>query len=493
MANEEEMGALEREKALEAKYFLAIQDSIEWPRPEQSTIYEIVHQRKQEVPLDREEIKRRKNYLFEESAFYKQIKEKLIGRTIYFAPALSEIIPVLYRQIVDSEEPADSPMIHEITGVLERESYNNLRTLQSSLLFYKKLLADAEAVSTEIDPDVFDACMRTVMASILYTQIYWIRDNKSVEWEKYKDCGVVSLKEREGIFAREFFSFRFVDEYVMNAEYRSGRIQKILRHYFTQKQEEKERANNPLTRLRYYWQLEDKEAKALIEEMYGLLKAKQYSKNQFPEILSILFVLKGIGFEPRKVSEFYGLIEQQMSEDESTSLTYFQLGLNEGEPYYEELVQYFEKLRAIEQKKRKLRSGNDIDSVFKEERWGRKLYEYYQKNQGTILDEKAFFALADVDLCMKCIAMASGQDLVDFRGSLREIYKFSQVREFLAADGEKLRELRIRLEGLEDPGVIKGHSVRLLMSDLDVILKRLGVDAETGTEEEENGWNEAAT
>ena len=135
VANQKEIGKSAYLVNQELKYLVAAHKNIifeEKTEKEKILKYYDVQKEKEQEPVELSIVKSRMDKLFGQNELYEKVKEKLVGVTIYYYPALQEILAKLIKNksIDDNLQKLLSEEISYFEKYMVNEEHPNLRTFQ---------------------------------------------------------------------------------------------------------------------------------------------------------------------------------------------------------------------------------------------------------------------------------------------------------------------------------------------------------------------------
>ncbi len=185
VANEKEIGKMSAQSNRELKYLVACDDRIVWPKPNHDNLgplppvstYQQSGDKRQDgesVPIS--EIGKRASSLFGEDAYYKQVKEKLIGMTLAYHPDMGEAIQTIVSEYVENKEEKKvvADYRDEAISIMREHGHLNLRTFQFALMFFDRIFPLFPQCATKTREEA----MQNVFVSILKETIYMKQGKK---------------------------------------------------------------------------------------------------------------------------------------------------------------------------------------------------------------------------------------------------------------------------------------------------------------------------
>lgn len=462
VANQVEIGSLDKQNNLELKYFFASQAGISWPTENENQARSNTTSDKNHV-VGLEEIKKRINYVFDENILYMQIKEKLIGKTIYYQPDFSIIVPVLFSICLEIETRELDLWSSLVCDIFTEEKHFNIRTLQFSLLFFAKVTSVVTPIEKNIE------ILKDILTAIVRVAIGHKKGNPSYIWSDNSEYGVISLNNDIWSMSGYFQSFKFIHDYIYYSDYNAEHIATVISSYLRSK----EIYEDPTNKLELFWRMEDATIENEINIMFKNLEEGKYKGESYRWIISLLFLLKGIDIEPIPITKFIDIIKSNILKGESLS-SMQQPAVKQNSPCFLEYKECMENLTIFENEVEKTKTYENINTIFDMKTdWGEGFYDYYESNKFKILEAKEFFKHVNIERCVQRIVDSPVKELSDFLRGIGSIYSFTNLKDYFDADGENFYKLKETLRSSKIGGKAKQYNISLLNSNIDEILKRL--------------------
>lgn len=471
VANEKEIGSVELPENNLFKYLIAAQDSIEWPEKEKTDPFGNIQKNRKTIQTNPnlDEVKWRSGLLVNENTLYLQVKEKLIGQTIFYRPALQNVVPVIFRNCFNEikvDLNFQEKSINLICLIMESGNYFNLRTLQFALSFFSKICKDFPCGKSCLDP--YKEMLSQILEAILKVSIAYKNGDKKYEWAENSEYGIINLKETWSYY-NYFHSFKFVHKYVYCGSYNFEHIQTVLNEYLEYLIAEKTAQDDPTNILNYYWEMEDAEIEYNLNKLLENLESGKYKGNLYRWILSLLFKLKGIGFEAILVEKYVNIMEENVVAGMSI-YTMQEPIITKNDTFIDDYILCIKKLEDLEHTSHKEIKEDSLNAIFDIDKgWGQAFSDHYGENKQTLMTENGFFKHIDIDKCFKAIDRASVKDLSDFRRSVAAIYNFSNIGDFYSDDADNIDKLNTMLDK-DYEKKMKQFNIKLLRKDFESIL-----------------------
>lgn len=428
--------------------------------------------------IEVEELKERVNVLFGEDAEYNVMKEKVIGRTIIYRQELEDVITDIVKEsnLANGEKKIILDSKTEIIFILQNYNHYNIRTLKIAIGYFHQIYVVLKKLYDQTDEVNKNAVVEVLKYIILATV-----KNKTTN----KLCDRSTNYENvllDGVY-KSLTAFRFVDKLVSFGFLDRDDIEKTFLQYIEIQRLEAVDTEDPLKVLVYYWEMEDDEIIQYLDKMIDKLKNNNYNIGLYAKIVSLLVKLKCIGFDNDYLVEAVDIMKDNIAKSKNCINEFdhffgFGLSLDEEEEKkeYDSIIKALKKeinTRVLENKELKI---NNILEC--QDGWGEQLGEYYDKNEGEILNAKAFLSHLDIDKLIKLIRTSKVRDISDFRRVVYSVYHYDNIVKYFYIDYENLKLLRggiddILNEEKEKMGKTKVLNLQYLMKDLDYVLERL--------------------
>lgn len=467
VANQNEIGILNNEQNLELKYLLASQTTINYDEIEDNK--KSNSSKINNNCIDRKTLKMRTNYIFEENVLYNQIKEKLIGKTIYYRPELGNIVPIVVEKcfskeiIIELEVPAD-----KIKQIVVEESHYNIRTIQFALLFFKSIY---NLMSTDLrNKQCYVQLFNEVLIAILKVSISFKQGKKNYNWEPESEYGYIKLDEAEMSLHNYFQSFKFIHDYVYYSTFNESKIKSVLNDY----SRELEIKDDPIKYMRYYWEQEDDYLVEQLEIFSRKFAQDEYQTIDYSNILEILLILEKIGITTIDTNDVHQKMLQKIESNGGKVNSYRESMIKKNNSLYPRFKSMIEELVNCEKAFEEEQLGSDINSIFlMESGWGTAFYDCFFEHQNEYFARQTFFARVNIEKCTKKIDDATTKEFSDFRRSFATIYGESNWKDKLTNDYQSICELRRKLSEKKYASKTKEFNREYFLDFLDVIILQI--------------------
>ena len=484
IANEDEIGTVYYQNNLELKYLLSIQaDKIDF-KEQTKTSHNYSCSKASNSLTDIEQIKTRIHYLFQEDEMYKQIKEKLVGRTLHYRPELKEIVLSILQKFFTTEDMQTlgfETIQDDIIQIYKESNYYNLRTLQFALGFYKRVanLMRHHSITCFSDTELIKDIYKSLLIDILKISINNKQGKKKYEWDNNNQYGRIWLEKGMPLFHKIFLSFRFTHDYVYSGIYDEDHILYILKNYYESQVKFKDNKCDPINKLNAYYLMDDSEVISRLINMKNNFFEDKYDVCDYRNILGLLVILDELGFDT-ELAKIHTEMKRKIQNGKSA----------------EGLRNFYSNGPHIDNEDARIRFAELLDSLIKEEiklnkkmkadtlndlficqsGWAKRFMQYYIDNDQDFLTEKAFFSKIDIAICSECIINSAIEDLNNFNAAIHKVYGFSNIYDYYKNDIPNLKAFIMEIGVIAVDGKIKGMHIRSIIEFIEETIDKLVAD-----------------
>lgn len=475
VADETKIGKVNYEKNLELKYMLSLSDKIDLEDKKKKKYTWDTSREEKKSTFTKDEIIKRTKDIFNEDNIYNEIKEKLIGKIIYYRTNISDVYDIFVEKIIINVDANATAIRNKeiFLKQLEDNNYWNLRTIQFIFQAFNRIvnetvgIIDFEEIKLIYLNDVFSYC---TIKSLKIKQ-----GENTYNWEKGQDFGTVYLGNELFDYAYKNYvvGFRFIDDYLFNSCIDKINIKSILIQYKNMVMNEINNPNDPLYKLKTWWLIPENELSIIIDNLIKKIKNNEYGLELYSKIVSFLSRIEEMDVCVEKIKIAIKELETNIKEKDIIG-KYCEDTLFDGTPKTTELYKKnIQKIRQLVDEKENNDIKNAINSIFSSDNWGIKLKKYCETNRAKFLSDKEFAYILDIDMIVSNIKNKSIEEIYEFWYSLQKIYSFSNIKEFYENDKEKLIELKNVLENIEDVDKVKKFVINKISDFLVEVINNL--------------------
>ena len=475
VANQKEIAMDNILDNIEMKYLVALDKRIKFQDKKKDILSQAFWTKNEETDvIEASDLRNRIEEIFNENIQYEQIKEKLIGNTIYYKPNLDDVLKNIIENDIEEKKIKNFIFKYskEIIRLLEDERHINIRTLRIAIDKFAKIMN----IVKDIRIDGNELLKEISYNMLMYTVISTVKNKtgqKEQYWEKNSEYSDIYVGRKRIV------AFKFIDGLVNNGALNKENVENVINDYIENLKMEGSNLNDPLNKLREYWELEDEVIINNIKELIDKLERNEYKLEQYPNIIALFIKITNIGFDKSYLEKIVQLMENNIKVTEITHYKFDEFGVSinsEAESVaYNSIMQPIRKLLEMQRGKNREEEINDI--FFTGDGWGERFCNYCENEKNRALTEKKFAKLLDIDRILIVINESNVKDISYFRRQLNSIYNFSNIYEYYKDDIENLNKLKKGLQKLklDKYGKTKAANIRWLIGDIENILKKLGI------------------
>lgn len=459
VANEKEISGVAEPKYLELQYQISLDERIQWPNDEQrgcrrgTTTTSLI---------SINELDRRRKLLFPQkdaNVNYKKIREKLIGTTLRYEP---NVLPILTKIIQDSQysEEIKELLLEKVkmfSATMDYYHHHNLRTFQFFLSKVSYLLDRFAEI--EFDEEYRRNILNHIISETFSLAVK-LKANYQPKRENSLGLGneqdAVSTTIKNYVDKGEFIFDIFKKDVLTIQEELKASIPKDDAYYLLYQQ--------------YYFHTQEW-CEAQLEIILNQLQNCRYPVSFYGKIIIATQRLMDLGFDVQYMQR----IKEAMKTGIST--------MGEINPIDEDLwmiddIRFKEKVRTI------IREINDViiehsveasyitvKDLLEAEDWLDKLEKYSNPDNSYSTRDVPVFSKAEIDQWINKLHLANPEEIDDFRHWLARAYPTNQCRESYVQDAVSIKEIKQRLEELEEHDLIKKACTGWLISQIDQIIR----------------------
>lgn len=411
-------------------------------------------------------IKDRINKLFGQDVLYEKVKEKLVGVTIYYYPALQDVFSKLIRskEIDDGLQTFLLENLSFYEDYMVREGHPNLRTFQ----FYLSKMKELYNKINKLDSVGQEAFLKYIIQYSFKVCVCYKNDSLNQDWKGHEEYGFKAIGKTD-IYGNDL-AFRFVDEFVTKSILDEEKMKRMLEVYEAEYIIKREEEVEVFKDLEQGWFLsDDKTVEEKINKVIEALNGNKFEIKEYPRIISLFIELEHAGFSGEIVENMISAMKsdvKKLKNRVSIGEDYSMMKDSEKKKRCKEIIadiqkemdQYFQ-----------IHISDIMESYLeKEDRWAEALYDYVTKNRAELSNVDGFLSRYDISELAEKIEKSKSYDINAFRGCILYLYVQPAMGNALKSEREKLVELKDRIEKMDKSGFdkIKRMQVRYLISNL---------------------------
>lgn len=471
LANEKEISGVAKNNNLEFQYLLSLSKEVEWPKVQDSLLYQLNTRPGNLLTFD--EMERRRSLLFpqkEANSQYRRVREKLIGETLEYTPDLHSIIPNIIEH---------SAFSLDVMNILKSEldffcssmrSYRhcNLRTFQffmSKVLFLLDELEKIDGIDDEMKVKLQISIISDVFVCAVKYKSNYKPPKSSFEWIK---------EEQEE-------KSTFIKEYVEKGRYEFT----IFRDDILLLQEELAThidAEDPFNIVYhdYYIKTQD-ECEVALRKLSQRLEEDRYPISLYAKIIIGTQRLLDLGFSETYMNAIKNAMLSNIESKGKVDRIDSDLWYVDDKEFKKRVSTHINDINAAIISCSNDAKRKNIQELLNEDDWVNKLKTYVNPTNERFIQDISVFEKSPVEQWIKAIHNSTPNVINEFREVLGEVYPRDVYRKSFDIDKAAILDIRKQLDELEESDLIKKASLGWLAYQFDEIIKHhesIGVKVE---------------
>lgn len=470
VANQKEIGKSTYLINQELKYMVAAHENIMF---EEKTRNDKIlkaygdNKTKESEPVALNVVQSRMDKLFGQNELYEKVKEKLVGVTIYYYPALQEIfVKLIKNKSINTE--LQGLLLNEISFFEEymvNEEHPNLRTFQ----FFLSKICDMYEVIRKLDEEGREAFLRYIIKYCFKVCVCYKNNTLEYNWQGNEEYEFTSIG-RSDIFGSNL-TFRFVDDFVVKSILDEERAKKMFELYVDEYIKPKIDQLEGFKKLEYHWYLStDDEVENQLKEVLKDLEGNKFEIKIYARIISILIDLEEVGFSKDYMETAIMLMSENI--EKLTYHMYLDSGYCSGSDDIKK--ERFNKIINELQNKIDMRFQEQVTETMEQhlavgDGWAEHLVDYVRKNKQEINNNSGFLSQIDMEYLVTKICNSKSYDIQAFRACIIELYVRNALGNALKEDSERIDKLLAELKETDKNKFdkIKNMQIKYLIENLE--------------------------
>ncbi len=474
VADESKIGKVNFEKNVELKYMLALSDKIKYQNEKYKSSSEDKTIAVNKL-LTKEEIVKRIKQLFDKDRIYVEMKEKLIGKIVYYRANIEEVYDEFVNKIITNQEAKETSIRNKkkILKQFENNHYYNLRTLQFIFQTFNRIIDETINII-----DLEDIKFNYLNDLLFYFTIKSIKLKQGenlYNWKQDQKFGTIYLGNEisDYIYKNSVVAFKFVDDYLLNSHLDKAYIKETLCEYKKITLNENNNTNNPLYKLKTWWLISEKELNDIIDDLIIRIKDNDYDLEMYSKIVSYLSRIEEMDVCVDKIKTAIKELEKNISENKVNG-QYCEERLFDGTKETAEIYKKnIKNIKNLVDKKEIDDNLKNLNDIYDSYNWGELFKEYCEKNNGKFLNQKHFANALNIDFILSNIKEKDIEQVYEFWYTLRKIYNFSNIKEYYENDKEILINLKNSLSQINNIDKVKKFVVNKIIDFLGEVIELL--------------------
>ena len=435
-----------------------------------------------------EEVKKLNEMLYSENYLYKDIKEKVIGKTMLYYPALKDVI----KEVICGNEKSKGIIqegqykeyllkcINDIVNAFTETENRNLRIIRSWIFSFRKIY---EATTKYYSNSKY---YEEILNDFLRYSIWVagaIKKNKKITCST--NYGSQDMVYFEGHEYTHIFRYSFIDAWINRNVWSDEDLSQACKSII--KRREQEDVDNPpkihstgkaLNELRDWYLMEDEQVEEVLEKLVHEVEEGKYAYYDYSNILSTLLYLQVNGLFTGDIKKIQTKMIDMIKKD---------LDVQEENDFHknfssEEIRDKYNELYRPIAEERKIRN-REINKEEQEEsdiyRSADVFYEHCRKMANYYCIHKSFIEYLDLDKLLALINISNNEDIYTILQAFKTVYFMGNLKDFYMADVQGIKRI---IEGVKDDDIVKqgGITRKIALSNFVESLKKdlilLGVE-----------------
>ena len=435
-----------------------------------------------------EEVKKLNEILYSENYLYKDIKEKVIGKTMLYYPALKDVI----KEVICGNEKSKGIIqegqykeyllkyINDIVSAFTETENRNLRIIRSWIFLFRKIY---EATTKYYSNSKY---YEEILNDFLRYSIWVagaIKKNKKIT--RSTNYGSQDMVYFEGHEYTHIFRYSFIDAWINRDAWSDEDLSQACKSII--KRREQEDVDNPpkihstgkaLNELRDWYLMEDEQVEEVLEKLVHEVEEGKYAYYDYSNILSTLLYLQVYGLFTGDIKKIQTKMIDMIKKDPD---------VQEENDFHknfssEEIRDKYNELYRPIAEERKIRN-REINKEEQEEsdiyRSADVFYEHCSKMENYYCSHKSFIEYLDLDKLLALINISNNEDIYTILQAFKTVYFMGNLKDFYMTDIEGIKRI---IEGVKDDDIVKqgGITRKIALSNFVESLKKdlilLGVE-----------------
>lgn len=435
-----------------------------------------------------EELKKLNEILYSENYIYKDIKEKVIGRTMSYYPILKDVVVELIvgnektQGVVSDEHYKEYLLNHKdaIVNAFNETENSNLRIIRSWLISFRTIYV------TTIKYYSKNRYLEEMLNDYLQYSIWAIgalkNNKKIIHYANFESQEMVTF---EGHKYNHIYRYSFIDAWIDRNVWRDEDLLQACKLII--KRREREDVDNPprihstgkaLSELREWYLFEDAKVIDIIANLEKEIEENKYSYYDYSNIISYLLHMQEEGLYKGNLNNIKDIMINLIKNDTN---------IQEENEFPKDFVsaevrkKYNELYRPISEERKErnriLRKENqEEENIYKN---ANSFLEHCKKMENYYCSHRSFIEYLNLEKLYLLINDSDNEGVYTICRAFSTIYFMGNLAEFYSADTEKLIEFRNNLKDesiINKGGITRRIAINSLVDQIEHDLMLLGVE-----------------
>lgn len=435
-----------------------------------------------------EEVKKLNEILYSENYLYKDIKEKVIGKTMLYYPALKDVI----KEVISGNEKSKGIIqegqykgyllkhINDIVSAFTETENRNLRIIRLWIFSFRKIYDTTTKYYS--DSKYYEDILNDFLRYSIWVAGALKKNKKITHSANYGSQDMVYF---EGHEYTHIFRYSFIDAWINRDVWNDKDLSQACKSII--KRREREDVYNPpkihsigkaLAELRDWYLMEDAQVTEILECLVKEVEEGKYAYYDYSNILSTLLYLQVKGFYTGNIENIQTIMIDLIKKDpEVQEENDFPKNFSS-----EEMRNKYNEIYRPIAEERKIRN-REINKEEQEEadiyRNADMFYEHCSKMENYYCNHRSFVEYLDLDRLLALINTSNNEGIYTILKTFNTVYYMGNLKDFYIADIDGLKKI---IDGLKDEGIVErgGITRKIALDEFTETLKKylvlLGVE-----------------
>lgn len=428
------------------------------------------------------ELKELNEALYSENYVYRDIKEKVIGKTCNYNPEIEEMLKNLilgnekYKGYLEESRYRRFLVEHidKIVSAFKEIGNKNLRVVEMWIDFFEEIYKKTYKEFNESE------YYEDIIADFLRYSVWVVvaeRSNRQLIRSLYygSDPQYIYLEGHEGIYATEYF---FIKKYMKSAHLNETELVNAARNVEKHcSHKEKVLKSEGIAYLKLYdWRfMEDKEIKNYINQMLEELEQNKYVYEDYAGILTLLIVFRKYGLYKGNIEmvqkKMFDFIEsdEQVQEEGRKPLRF-------SDPSdKQEFMGFYDPIAEKRKERNRILERNEMrgENVYKNAKF---FLDKCIERKDYYLQHNSFMEYVDQKSLVTLIKKSKAEEVYAIIDAFKEVYYMENLKDFYGVDLTMLRELSNCLSEYNKDnkiGITNILAVEALIEEIESVITKL--------------------
>lgn len=475
VADETKIGKVSYDNNLELKYMFVLSDNLDL-NEHQNDNYSFGNSKtEKKTAFTKDEVIQRAKKIFNEDSIYNEIKEKLIGKVIFYRSNIEEIYEIFVNEIITNEDAKNTAIRNKelFLNQLEDNNYYNLRTVQFIFQTFNRLAKETiDIINFEKIKDIY---LNDLFSYCIIKSLQIKQGENFYNWESNQEFGTIYLGNKliDYIYKNFVTGFRFVDDYLLHSIINKDKIKITLNEYKTMIINDLSNPNDPLYKLKTWWLISEKDLCEIVDDLIKNIKNNEYGLELYSKIVMFLSHIEEMDVCISKTKTAIQELENNIKSNKAKG-SYHEDRIWDTSPTTAELYKKnISKIKELVNSKENNDVQKTINDILDSVNWGIELKEYCEKNDSKFITEKKFAYILDINRIIQNIKSKDIEQIYEFWYALQKVYHFSNIKEFYENDKEILINLKDKLTTIKENDKVKKFVINKIVLFLENVISNL--------------------